>query len=357
MDSIVSVRWHRWMCISATVLLTFLFAAAPARAQLTTGTITGTVTDATGAALPGVAVTVTNTSTGLSRTVITNASGRYEAPSLPSGPYELSTAMQGFGSVLRKGIQLAVGQNALIDLTLPLATVQQEVVVTGGASAGRNHIRDGVESDQCKGRRGPSTRQSRSDPTDIPAAWHRQESRRRRALCGARATSSTWRGLVARRTSTCSTACRTPTCPATRRGFREATRGPKRFRKSRSSRTIIRPSTAVPQAASSVRLPSRAPTGCSVRSSSSTAAMCWRPESYFDRLLDTPKPDFSRHQFGGSVGGPIRQNKLFFFGSYEGLRQDRETTSQILVPERRCPPRTTRQRNGDSGASGFFQDS
>ena len=67
------------------VLSVFLFSASLAMAQLTRGTISGSVTDQSGAAVPGAAITVTNVDTGIERSLETGATGRYEAPNLPAG--------------------------------------------------------------------------------------------------------------------------------------------------------------------------------------------------------------------------------------------------------------------------------
>ena len=115
------------------ILLLIVAMAAPAAAQLTTGTISGTVIDQTKASLPGAEVTITNVDTGLVRTVFANENGRFEAPNLPIGNYEISAALSGFGTAVRRDIQLTVGRTIVIDLALPLASVQQEVVVTGAA--------------------------------------------------------------------------------------------------------------------------------------------------------------------------------------------------------------------------------
>src|ERR687892_2308209 len=123
----------RQQSIFVWVLLLVVAPAAPAAAQLTTGTISGTVVDQTKAALPGAEVNIRNTGTGLARTVFANENGRFEAPNLPIGSYEISAALPGFGTAVRRDLQLTVGRTLVIDLTLPLASVQQEVVVTGAA--------------------------------------------------------------------------------------------------------------------------------------------------------------------------------------------------------------------------------
>src|SRR3989442_6901088 len=87
--------------------------------QLTTGTIAGTVTDQSGAAVPGATVTLKNTDTGILRTVQTRENGKYEALSLPAGSYEVSASLSGFRTAVHTGIGMAVGENAVGDFCLP----------------------------------------------------------------------------------------------------------------------------------------------------------------------------------------------------------------------------------------------
>src|SRR6266571_9280613 len=75
-------------------------------AQVTTGTISGTVTDSTGAVVPGVNVTLKSVEKGISRTVRTDEGGRYRAPELALGRYEISAEASGFETVVRSGITL-----------------------------------------------------------------------------------------------------------------------------------------------------------------------------------------------------------------------------------------------------------
>ena len=102
------------------------------RAQ-STGTISGTVADQTGGVVPGVAVTLTNLGTGVTRSVSTDAEGRYQAPSLSLGNYEVRAELPGFRTSVRRGIELTVGRHAVVDLTMSVGEVVSEVVVTGEA--------------------------------------------------------------------------------------------------------------------------------------------------------------------------------------------------------------------------------
>ena len=117
-----------------TALITFLLCASLGMAQLDTGTISGVVRDQSGGAIPGVAVTIRNTETGIARNTQTNAAGRYEAVALPVGSYEISAALSGFQTLVRSGINITVGRNAVVDMTLQVGEVTQSVTVTGEAS-------------------------------------------------------------------------------------------------------------------------------------------------------------------------------------------------------------------------------
>jgi outer membrane receptor protein involved in Fe transport len=103
--------------------------AVPAFAQLPTATIRGVVSDAAGAVLPGTTVTVRNTDTGLTRSVPTGGDGAYRMPALPVGPYEIRVELQGFRSAVRSGVRLVVGQEAVLDFTLELGAIQETVTV------------------------------------------------------------------------------------------------------------------------------------------------------------------------------------------------------------------------------------
>jgi len=106
---------------------------SPLLAQGGTGKVEGTVTDSTGAVLPGVEVTIANVDTGQSRMAITGDEGRYSAAQLATGNYEVRAELAGFQTGVRQGIRLLVGQEAVVDFTLGIGSITQEVVVTGEA--------------------------------------------------------------------------------------------------------------------------------------------------------------------------------------------------------------------------------
>src|SRR5262249_28824316 len=99
-------------------------------AQTSTATILGTVKDTSGALVPGVSITIKHTETGQTRTAISSETGDYNVPLLPVGAYEITTAMPGFKQQVSSGINLAVGQQAVINLTLEVGAPAEQVTVT-----------------------------------------------------------------------------------------------------------------------------------------------------------------------------------------------------------------------------------
>src|SRR5919198_2408872 len=98
-----------------------------------TGTISGTVEDATGAAIGGANVTVKNVETGATRTVTTDETGNYRVLSLPVGLQEVRAERPGFRAAVQTGIALAVGQEAVVNLRLQVGDLTQEVTVSAQA--------------------------------------------------------------------------------------------------------------------------------------------------------------------------------------------------------------------------------
>src|SRR5262245_25429057 len=111
-----------------------LIFAAIAAAQATTGSISGTAKDSSGAAIPGVSIKLTNVETGFTRTVISDEGGRYNAPQLPLGGYEITAELPGFQTTVRRGVTLTIGREAVVDFTLQVGSVTEEVTVNAEAS-------------------------------------------------------------------------------------------------------------------------------------------------------------------------------------------------------------------------------
>jgi len=96
-----------------------------------TGTINGSVADASGAVLPGVTVTAESPSMLAMQTSVTNESGLYRFPAVPAGVYTLTYELPGFNTLKREGIQITLGFTATLSVEFSLATVQETVTVTG----------------------------------------------------------------------------------------------------------------------------------------------------------------------------------------------------------------------------------
>ena len=114
------------------VALSVLLASGVAWGQ-GTAQLGGQVADESGAVLPGVTVTVTQTDTGFTRTVVTDGTGVWAMPALPTGPYELEVSLQGFRTYVQTGIVLQVGGTPTINATLGLGTLQETVTVEAAA--------------------------------------------------------------------------------------------------------------------------------------------------------------------------------------------------------------------------------
>ena len=142
--------WIRWspIGIGGIGALLAMLAAAPALAQIGAATLTGTVADATGAALPAATVTVVAASTSLSRTVVTTSNGGYMVPALPPGAYRVQVNAGGFKPLTRDGIRLATGETIQLDLTVEVGGVSEGITITAdaallrSASSGLGHVVD-----------------------------------------------------------------------------------------------------------------------------------------------------------------------------------------------------------------------
>src|SRR5262245_14733026 len=117
----------------ALVLMTLARAAAPASAQTVTGTLQGTVTDASGSVLPGATVTIRNVDLGTARDVTTNAVGFYAAPFLPIGTYTVSAGLSGFTTIVREQVRITLNQAQVADFQLKPAARAETVTVMGAA--------------------------------------------------------------------------------------------------------------------------------------------------------------------------------------------------------------------------------
>src|SRR2546425_6224607 len=128
----VSAVWSRPMP-AVTIAIALFALGAPMLAQVATGNIRGTVMDATEAVIGNAKVTLVNVNTGVERTVATNESGDFNAPSMPLGDYQIIAEVPGFQRKVLTGINLQVDQTATIRITLDPGAVTESVEVTSAA--------------------------------------------------------------------------------------------------------------------------------------------------------------------------------------------------------------------------------
>jgi outer membrane receptor protein involved in Fe transport len=122
-----------WLAVWVALALGQTPSLVMAQAQSAGGSIEGSVTDESGAVLPGATVTVRHQATGIVRETSTDGSGMYRAPLLPVGSYEVTAALSGFATTRRPNLTLTIGQGLTVDLVLKVATTQEEVTVTADA--------------------------------------------------------------------------------------------------------------------------------------------------------------------------------------------------------------------------------
>lgn len=114
----------------SAILLLFLVLSVPADAQVVGATLTGVVTDPSGAPIANVSVTVKNMATGVTRTVPTDSSGIYSAVNLLPGSYEVSITAEGFATSIQSNVTLVVGKVETLNISLKIGDQRQKVVVT-----------------------------------------------------------------------------------------------------------------------------------------------------------------------------------------------------------------------------------
>jgi hypothetical protein len=324
------IYWKLFFCLS---VLTGMAAA-----QVTTGTISGTVKDSTGAALGGANVKLTNTDTGVTRTVTVDEVGRYNAPQLPLGGYEITAELTGFQTAVRRGVTLTIGREAVVDFTLAVGSVAQEISVTAEApmvattNANLSYLVDEkkIRDLPLNGRN--YTQLATLQPGVIPllgdltrtdvSAGHGLKM----SIGGAQ---STQNSFLMDGQDVSDYAGQTPGSTAGTNLGIDAVR--------EFTITTNNYSTEYGLVAGGVM---NVVTNSGTNTWHGSAFEFLRnsaldAKNYFDPA-NQPIPAFKRNQFGGSLGGPIRKDKLFFLGSYEGLRERLGLTYNTPVPNARA---------------------
>ena len=126
------------VCLGAILLATLPHATASAQ-SVSSAQVSGVVRDASGGALPGADVTITKIDTGAVRSAVTGTEGGFVLPNLPVGPYQLKVSLQGFTTYVQDGIVLQVSSNPQINVTLAVGVVSEQVTVTANTTMVETH--------------------------------------------------------------------------------------------------------------------------------------------------------------------------------------------------------------------------
>src|SRR5579862_2805337 len=323
-----------WMYVCLAVLA-LLISAGRVQGQAETATISGTATDPSGGALAGAHVQVTNVGTNVSQSTTTDAQGRYTVSQLPVGTYRVEASLSGFKNVVHTGFTLSVGSTLVVDFSLPVGEVSQTVNVESDVSR--------VETETSE----VSTLISPAQMRDLPLNGRNFEQLITLApgvsTVGAALNAVTGRlyGMM----DNYSVAGSRPTGQmflldnTDIRDFWEHGTGSGYAATSLGVEAIgefqVLTNTYTSQFAGNGAV-------INATSRSGTNDLHGGVYEFFrNNVLDardivdpvSGPPPFRRNQFGGDLGGPIKKDKLFFFGNYEGLRQSLATTTDIFLPE------------------------
>jgi hypothetical protein len=306
-------------------------------AQLT-AQITGTVADSTGAVIPGVMVTVRNEGTGIQWEVKTNEAGIYTVPLLQPGIYQINVQAQGFKPVNRSGIRLGVAQTAKVDFSLEVGTATDSIDVTDTApllDAGTNAIGGSVTSDKVenlplKGRNSsafmmlvPGVRATRATITQPVLESHYQFF----SVNGSRPGQNQFRLDGGNNTNV---GFNSPEYSVQVEAVQEF--------KVQTSNFSAEYANAAGAVINFVTKSGTNELHGSLFEYFRNDALA--ATDFFSNAAGKKKPMFRFNQFGGTAGGPIRKNRTFFFGGYEGLRLRDPVITTTSVP-------TDLQRSGD----------
>lgn len=328
----IKCAWVGYVCLA---VLGLLISAGQVQGQAQTATISGTATDASGGALAGAHIQVTNVGTNTAQSTTTDAQGRYTVAQLPVGTYSVEASLSGFQTVVHKGITLSVGGTLVVDFSLPVGEVTQTVNVESDVSR--------VETETSE----VSTLISPQQMRDLPLNGRNFEQLITLApgvsTVGAALNAVTGRlyGMM----DNYSVAGSRPTGQmflldnTDIRDFWEHGTGSGYAATSLGVEAIgefqVLTNTYTAQFAGNGAV-------INATSRSGTNDLHGGAYEFFrNNVLDardivdpvSGPPPFRRNQFGGDLGGPIKKDKLFFFGNYEGLRQSLATTTDIFLPE------------------------
>jgi hypothetical protein len=313
-----------------------------ATAQLLQGAIGGNIMDSTNAAIVSAQITAADQATGFSRQTVTNSSGSYSLPVLPPGTYSVTVRAPGFQTYTRTGVVVSAEAVARVDATLQVGAISENVTVTASAAtlqADRADVRSELGSQTLANLPVPIGRNYQMVFTSIPGVSPPQNSHSFSAN-GSRSLAFTVNGGNVNANDTRVDGAGTRNFSATDvilyipslDAIDTVNVATNSFDADQSSGGAFVNVT--------VKGGTNAFHGSAFETHSNQHLQAYQWAA--NRTL--PKLPFINNQFGASVGGPIKKDKLFFFAAYEGIRVVQGNSVQAQVP-------TTAMKSGNLSAS------
>ena len=316
-------------CVACAMLMVTI-GAQRLNAQAATATVSGTVTDSSGAAIPDAAISMRNTATDVTRSIVSDGQGRYNVPDLAIGNYDIQAVKQGFQTVVRRAIVLDVGSQPVIDFQLPVGTAEQTVNVEGAISQ--------VETTS-------SAVSSLVDPTQMRELPLNGRDFEQLILLAPGAISYPAGGenALVGRAATFAVAGSRPEGAAILLDGEDLQNWWQRGSGSGVTGTSLGiEAIAEFQTLTNTYSAEFGGNGAVINAATKSGTNAFHGSVYeFLRNSDLDArgffdgasvPAFRKNQYGASLGGPIKKDKVFFFLNYEGLRQILGQTSENFVP-------------------------
>ncbi len=310
------------VCVIGILLL-----AAPASSQTVLGRVAGTVLDASGGVLPGATVTLTNIATTQAATTVTTDTGAFTFPQIPAGTYKVVVELQGFKTATYNQVIVNVGTEYSLTAKLEIGQLSETVEVTAGVSLVRTTTPE------------VSTTVQQREVLALPLPG--------RDVTGLIRMQAGVPGISQRGGGTAIDGGRPSWTQVTQDGINVQDN----FIRTNSLDFLPNRPTSDNVAeftmTTSVSGADSAGGATSVRMITPSGTNAFRgtafeanrnsdlsANSFFNNKSGVAKPFLNRNQFGGTAGGPIKKNKLFFFGYYEGFRQVSMTAQNNTIPVR-----------------------
>jgi outer membrane receptor protein involved in Fe transport len=318
--------------LSVLALAISLVSAGRAYAQVAGATLAGTVKDSSGAFIPNAQVAITDVATGVTRTVSPGSAGLYTAPNLLPGTYEVRVTATGFRTAVQKGITLTVGAQQVLDITMQVGQMNQTVEVTTEAptveltSSTLSAVVNATTVRELPLNGRSWTDLANLQPGVVTAESHVGDNNRgfgaQVSISGARPQQNNYRldGISINDYANGG--------PGSLLGGNLGVDAIQEFSvlTSNYSAEYGKTSGGVVNAISRSGTNQFHGTVYEFLRNSALDA-----DNFFDNANSVPKPPFRRNQFGVAAGAPIRKDRTFIFGDYEGIRQSLGATNGPVV--------------------------